>query len=120
MFGHHDVPVDAKAQGAAHALKGVLKDLPTRVRRKHETETTEGYEMALSGVVITLRAPRHEVSVVCWTSPLKAKEALSRPPVVENEKGNVKIQISSHSCNFTAMSPLVLVLSNITPVRFAT
>jgi hypothetical protein len=39
--------------------------------------TTKRHEMALPGLLITLKAPRHEVSVVCAKSPLKAKEALS-------------------------------------------
>jgi hypothetical protein len=65
VLGHYDVCVDAKAEAAAHALQSVLKDLPARVRREQETAviTAESYEMALSGVVITLKAPRHEVSV---------------------------------------------------------
>jgi hypothetical protein len=67
VLGHHDVAVDAKAEGAAHALRGVLKDSSARVGREQGTAviTTEGYEMALPGMVITLEAPRHEVSVAC-------------------------------------------------------
>jgi len=44
--------------------------------------TTEGYEMALPGVVITRKAPRHELSVRCRTSPLKPKPGLNGPPAV--------------------------------------
>jgi hypothetical protein len=66
-LGHHDVSVDAKAEAAAHALKGVLKDSSAHVGSEQETGviTTEGDEMALPGVVITFKAPRHELSVAC-------------------------------------------------------
>jgi hypothetical protein len=82
VFMHHDVSVDAKAEGATHALKGVLKDSSVRVGREQRTAviTTKGYEMALPGVVITMKAPRHVGSVACRTSPLKAKEALNGAP----------------------------------------
>jgi len=36
--------------------------------------------MALPGVVITRKAPGHQLSVRSRTDPLKAKEALSGPP----------------------------------------
>ena len=123
MFGHHDVPVDAKAEGAAHALKGVLKDLPTRVRREHETETTEGYEMASSGVVITIRAPRYEVMKLAG-HPHSSKRGLEWDTVRTCKRKDVAPGYwIGHK--FTLMQPhnnvtLVLVLANITPVRFAT
>ena len=67
MLGHDDVSIDAKAEAAAHALKGVLKNSSARVRREQGTVviTTEAYEMALAGVLITRKAPRHELSVAC-------------------------------------------------------
>ena len=87
MLRHHNVAVDAKAEVAAHALKGVLKDSSAGVGREQGTAviTTKGYEMALPGVVITLKAPGHELSVACSSSPLKAKEALSGPPCFKME-----------------------------------
>jgi hypothetical protein len=33
VLGHHDVCIDAKAEAAAPALKGVLKDLTAHFRR---------------------------------------------------------------------------------------
>jgi hypothetical protein len=56
-----------KAEAAAHALKGVLKDSSAPVGREQGTAvvTTEGDEMALPGVLITRKAPRHEFSVAC-------------------------------------------------------
>ena len=67
VLGHHDVSIDAKAKAAAHALKCVLKDSSARVGREQRTAviTTEGYEVALPGVVITRKAPRHALSVAC-------------------------------------------------------
>jgi hypothetical protein len=67
VLGHDDVSVDAKAEAAAHALKGVLKDVSARVVREQGTAVIrrEGHEMALPGMVITRKAPRHEVSVAC-------------------------------------------------------
>jgi len=67
VLGHDDVSVDAKAEAAAHALKGVFKDSSARVGREQETAviTTETYEMALPGVLITRKAPRHALSVAC-------------------------------------------------------
>ena len=61
MLGHHDVFVDAKAEAAAHALKGVFKDWSARVVREQGTAviTTESYEVALPGVLITRKAPMH-------------------------------------------------------------
>ena len=87
MLGHHNVGVDAKAEGAADALEGVLKDLPAGVGGELGTAviTTKRHEMALPGLLITLKAPRHEVSVVCAKAPLKAKEALSGPPCFKME-----------------------------------
>ena len=85
MLRHHDISIDAEAEAAAHALERALKDSSVRVGRKERMAviTTEGYEVALAGVVITRKAPRHELSVRPRTSPLKAKEALSGPPVSE-------------------------------------
>ena len=56
VLGHHDVAVDARAEVGAHALQSVLKDSSPRVGREQGTAviTTEGYEMALPSVVITL------------------------------------------------------------------
>jgi hypothetical protein len=87
VLGHHNVGVDAKAEVAADALEGVLKDLPAGVGGELGTAviTTKRHEMALPGLLITLKAPRHEVSVVCAKSPLKAKEALSGPPCFKME-----------------------------------
>lgn len=67
MFRHHDVSVDTKTEVAADALKGVLKDQSVRVGREQRATviTAERYEMALPGVLITLQAPGHEVSVTC-------------------------------------------------------
>ena len=67
VLGHHDVSRDAKAKAAAHALKGVLKDSSARVGREQRTAmiTRKSYEMALPSVVITRKAPRHELSVAC-------------------------------------------------------
>lgn len=85
MLRHYDISIDAEAEAAAHALERALKDSSARVGHKQRMAmiTTEGYEMALSGVVIAGEAPRHEFSVRSRTSPLKAKEALSGPPVSE-------------------------------------
>jgi hypothetical protein len=49
VLGHDDVAVDAEAEVAAHALKGVFKDSSAGVGRELGTAmiTTEGYEMAL-------------------------------------------------------------------------
>jgi BarA-like signal transduction histidine kinase len=85
VLGHHDISIHAKAEAAAHALERALKDSSARVGYKERTAviTTEGYEMALPGVVITYETARHVLSVRSRTSPLKAKEALSGPPVSE-------------------------------------
>jgi len=85
VLRHHHISIDAEAEAAAHALERGLKDSSARVGRKQRMAviTTEGYEMALPGVVMTRKAPRHELSVRPPTSPLKAKEALSGPPVSE-------------------------------------
>jgi hypothetical protein len=50
---------------------GVLKDSSARVGREQGTAviTTESYEMALPGVLITRKAPRHALSVPCGASP---------------------------------------------------
>jgi hypothetical protein len=82
VFRHDNVSIDAHAETAAHALKSALKHLSTRVIREQGAAvvTAKRDEMALSGVVIALETPWHEISVDCRNSPLKAKEALSGPP----------------------------------------
>jgi hypothetical protein len=66
-IGHDDVSVDAEAEVAAHALQGVFKDSSARVDRERgiAVTTAEGYKMGLADVVITRKAPRHELSVDC-------------------------------------------------------
>lgn len=83
MLRHHHISINAERKAAA--LERALKDSSAGVGRKEGTAviTTEGYEMALPGVVITRETPRHEPSVRPRTSPLKAKEALNGPPVSE-------------------------------------
>jgi hypothetical protein len=82
VFRHDNVSIDAHAETAAHALKRALKHLSARAIREEgmAVVTTESNEMALSGVVIALETPWHEISVDCRNSPLKAKKALSGPP----------------------------------------
>jgi hypothetical protein len=67
VLRHDDVSVYAKAEAAAHVLQGVLKDSSASVGREQGTAmiTTESYEMALPGVLITRKAPRHALSVAC-------------------------------------------------------
>ncbi len=67
MLRHHDVSIDAKAETAAHALKCVLKDSSARIGREQRTAVIarESYEMALPGMLITRKAPRHALSVAC-------------------------------------------------------
>jgi hypothetical protein len=52
VLGHDDLSVEAKAEAAAHALKGVLKDSSARVGREQRTAviTTKSYEMAFAPV----------------------------------------------------------------------
>jgi hypothetical protein len=49
VLGHHDISLDAKAEAAAHTLKGVLKESSARVGHEKGTAliTRKGYEMAL-------------------------------------------------------------------------
>ena len=86
VLGHHDVCVDAKVEVAAHALKGVLKYSSACVGREQGTAliAREGYEMALPGVVITLKAPRHEVRVACWNIPTQGKRGLEWGTLFQN------------------------------------
>jgi len=67
VLRHYYVSVDAKPEVASHALKGVLKNSSARIGYEERTAviTTESYEVALPSVMITLEAPRHELSVVC-------------------------------------------------------
>jgi hypothetical protein len=73
-LGLEDVSVDAKAQPASHALKGVFKDSSACVGPEQGTAviTTESYEMALPGVLITRKAPMHSLSVACEHPPARA------------------------------------------------
>lgn len=79
VFRHDDVAVNTEAEVAAHSLQGVLKNLPVCVGREQRATviTTEGYEMALSGVVISLEAPGHRVSVAVVSIPTQGRGRLS-------------------------------------------
>ena len=65
VLRHDDISVDAKAEAAAHALQGVLKDSSARISSEQGATmiTAESYEMALPGLLITRKSPRHELSV---------------------------------------------------------
>jgi hypothetical protein len=93
VLRHHDVAVDAKAEVAADAFESVLEHSTARVVDKEGSAmiTTKRYEMTLPGVLITLEAPRHEISVALPTAPLKPKPDLNGPPPFQNgiERGSL-------------------------------
>jgi len=78
VLRHHHISIDAEAEAAAHALERDLKDSSARVERKQRMAviTTEGYEMALPGVLITRKAPRHELMRKVSDFPTQGKRSL--------------------------------------------